>query len=254
MPRGRTCASTIWSARIMMKWGTVVASRSIAALPPAYAGITEEIATTASFAPFGQRRNAGHFACKRMMDIIVSAVALLLLLPLLLCVAVAIKLDSAGPVLFVQRRTGRGNRAFKILKFRTMTVREDGGTVVQATVGDARVTRVGAILRRTSIDELPQLINVLAGSMSLVGPRPHALAHDCFFSSRIAEYGHRFSLRPGLTGLAQVSGLRGEVHTLEAMQGRVSADLAYIRQWSLALDISVILRTIQLLARDKQAY
>jgi len=183
-----------------------------------------------------------------------SSLLLVLLLPMLLIIAAAIKIDSAGPVFFTQRRTRRGSQTFRILKFRTMTVREDGSSVVQATAADARVTRVGRILRRTSIDELPQLLNVLVGDMSLVGPRPHALAHDYYYASHIPEYGRRFSVRPGLTGLAQVSGLRGEIHTLACMQARIAADLAYIDQWSLTLDLQLLIRTIGLIGRDQRAY
>ncbi|WP_279330571.1 sugar transferase [Sphingomonas oleivorans] len=217
-------------------------------------GIQGRTVSPAGLAPFGLRRSAGHIACKRLLDIGIALTLLLLLMPLMLFVALLIKLDSPGSIFFIQRRTGRGNRTFRILKFRTMTVREDGGTVVQATSGDARVTRAGAFLRRTSIDELPQLLNVLLGHMSLVGPRPHALAHDAYYACHIAEYGQRFSVRPGLTGLAQVSGLRGEVHTLQCMRERISADLDYIERWSLTLDIKVMFRTIALLGRDDQAY
>jgi putative colanic acid biosynthesis UDP-glucose lipid carrier transferase len=205
-------------------------------------------------APFGARASAGHFACKRLFDLIGSLLLLLALLPLLLLVAVAIKIDSPGPVLFTQRRTGRGSQPFRIYKFRTMTVREDGSRVVQATSADERVTRLGRFLRRSSIDEIPQLLNILTGDMSLVGPRPHALAHDAYYGSHIPEYGCRFSVRPGLTGLAQVSGLRGEIHDIQCMRERVAADLAYIEKWSLRLDLQVLLRTIWVVVRDEHAY
>lgn len=204
--------------------------------------------------PFGGRASAGHFACKRLLDLTLSLMLLVTLLPLLLLVAIAIRIDSRGPILFTQRRTGRGCQPFRIYKFRTMTVSEDGSRVVQATAGDERVTRVGRLLRRSSIDEIPQLLNILAGDMSLVGPRPHALAHDAYYGSHIPEYGRRFSVRPGLTGLAQVSGLRGEIHNLQSMQERVAADLAYVEKWSLRLDIELLLRTIWIVIRDKHAY
>ncbi len=193
-------------------------------------------------------------AAKRTLDVSVAVAALALLLPLFILVAIAIKFESKGPVLFLQRRTGRDSRAFRIVKFRTMTVQENGHHVIQATSGDRRVTRVGGFLRRTSLDELPQLLNVLTGSMSLVGPRPHALSHDDYFSRRIDGYGRRFCVRPGLTGLAQVSGLRGEIHTLDCMARRVSADLDYIERWSLLLDVQLIWRTLCLIGRDQRAY
>lgn len=209
---------------------------------------------SAAPAPFGGRASAGHFACKRLFDLVFSFLLLGLLLPLLLIVALVIKIDSRGPILFTQRRTRRGSQTFKILKFRTMTVREDGICVVQATPEDVRVTRVGRFLRKTSIDELPQLLNVLAGDMSLVGPRPHALAHDAYYGCRIPEYDRRFSVRPGLTGLAQVSGLRGETHDIESMKARIEVDLAYIEQWSIRLDLQVLIRTVGLIGRDDRAY
>ena len=200
------------------------------------------------------RHSAGAMCCKRVIDFVFAATMLILLLPLLVLIALAVKLGSRGPVLFLQRRTGRGHRPFVVAKFRTMTVQEDGDAVRQATVDDARVTRVGRVLRRTSLDELPQLFNVLTGSMSLVGPRPHALAHDQFYGARIANYGQRFTMRPGLTGLAQVSGLRGEIHELECMERRVAADLDYIRGWSLRRDIRLLCRTLLVVGQDRKAY
>jgi undecaprenyl-phosphate galactose phosphotransferase/putative colanic acid biosynthesis UDP-glucose lipid carrier transferase len=165
------------------------------------------------------------------------------LAPLLLLIASAVKLDSPGPVLFRQRRCGFDNREFVILKFRTMTVLEDDGSIVQAKPGDERVTRVGRMLRRTSLDELPQLINVIHGEMSLVGPRPHAIAHDDEYKARIGNYALRHHVKPGLTGAAQVMGLRGETPRLSQMERRLERDLWYIDHWSLTLDLKIIAMT-----------
>jgi Undecaprenyl-phosphate glucose phosphotransferase len=182
-------------------------------------------------------------ALKRAMDVVVAAAALIVLAPGLAAVALAIKLDSPGPALFRQRRCGFDNREFVMFKFRTMTVREDGGAIVQAKRADDRVTRVGRILRRTSIDELPQLLNVLRGEMSLVGPRPHALAHDDEYKARIDNYALRHHVKPGLTGAAQVQGLRGETRRLSQMERRVERDLWYINNWSLTLDLKIMAMT-----------
>lgn len=182
-------------------------------------------------------------AIKRSMDFICASVAIILLSPLLIIVATAIKLDSPGPIIFRQRRNGFNTRQFVIFKFRTMTVLEDGTKIVQARRGDHRVTRVGQLLRRSSIDELPQLFNVLRGDMSLVGPRPHALAHDNEYKELIAKYAFRHHVKPGITGWAQVHGLRGETGLLEQMAERVKLDLWYVNHWSLGLDINILLRT-----------
>ena len=180
---------------------------------------------------------------KRALDIVLASVAIVLLAPLLVTVAIAIKLDSAGPVIFRQRRNGLNGFQFVIFKFRTMTVLEDGPSITQARQGDRRVTRVGKLLRRSSIDELPQLFNVLKGEMSLVGPRPHALAHDNEYHALIAKYVFRYHVKPGITGWAQVNGLRGETHCLEQMAERITYDLWYINNWSLGLDSYILLRT-----------
>jgi Undecaprenyl-phosphate glucose phosphotransferase len=181
---------------------------------------------------------------KRLFDIALASLALVLLAPVLLVVAALIKLDSKGPVFFRQRRRGYNLEEFAIWKFRTMTTLDDGDVVKQATVNDARVTRIGRILRKTSIDELPQLFNVISGEMSLVGPRPHAVAHDRFFEKRIAHYPRCLNVKPGITGWAQVNGLRGATETDEAMRQRVEHDLYYIDNWSVALDIYIILLTV----------
>ncbi len=181
---------------------------------------------------------------KRAVDLVLASVALVALSPLLAAVALAIKLDSRGPVFFLQRRYGFNQEAFRIFKFRSMTTLEDGRAVHQVRSGDRRVTRVGRFLRRTNIDELPQLLNVLKGDMSLVGPRPHALAHDQAFKRDIALYARRHNVRPGITGWAQVNGWRGETDTPEKVLGRVEHDLYYIDNWSLLFDFNILVRTL----------
>ncbi len=188
---------------------------------------------------------------KRTLDIIGSVAAILILWPLLLIAAIAIKFDSGGPVIFRQRRTGFNGKEFVIYKFRTMTVLEDGPAITQACRGDVRATRVGKFLRRSSIDELPQLINILKGDMSLVGPRPHAVAHDKEYKVYIADYGFRHHIKPGITGWAQVNGLRGETRSVEKMSERVKMDLWYINNWSLGFDISILVRTCFEVLRDR---
>jgi Undecaprenyl-phosphate glucose phosphotransferase len=181
---------------------------------------------------------------KRTEDLLVGTLAALIVAPFVPLIALAIKLDSPGPILFRQRRRGRNQRVIAVLKFRTMSVMEDGANVQQATSHDPRVTRVGAVLRRTSLDELPQLWNVLRGDMSLVGPRPHALVHDEKFGALLETYANRHQMKPGVTGLAQVSGYRGETTTPESIEGRVTCDLSYIRNWSLWLDVKILLLTV----------
>ena len=170
----------------------------------------------------------------------------------MLLVALAIKLTSRGPVFFRQRRYGLDGREILVWKFRTMTVCEDGHSVAQATKSDSRVTPLGAVLRRTSIDELPQLFNVLDGSMSLVGPRPHAAAHNEQYRKMIEGYMLRHKVKPGITGLAQVRGWRGETDTLEKMQRRVECDHEYIREWSLWLDVKILFRTVFVVLSSRQ--
>jgi putative colanic acid biosynthesis UDP-glucose lipid carrier transferase len=182
-------------------------------------------------------------AAKRSIDVMFAALALTLLLPLLVIVAISIKLDSTGPILFRQRRCGFNGECFQIRKFRTMTVLEDGPSITQAQFADKRVTRLGALLRRTSIDELPQLLNVLDGSMSLIGPRPHAIAHDNEFDKIVRNYAFRRRVKPGLTGWAQVHGCRGPTPTAASIEQRVEYDLWYIDNWSLWLDIAIIVWT-----------
>jgi lipopolysaccharide/colanic/teichoic acid biosynthesis glycosyltransferase/uncharacterized tellurite resistance protein B-like protein len=180
---------------------------------------------------------------KRLFDILFSGAALFGMAPLLFGIALGVKLSSPGPALFKQRRYGRGAKEIEVWKFRTMSVQENGGTVTQATRDDPRVTRFGKFLRRTSLDELPQFFNVLTGDMSVVGPRPHAIAHNHLFRTQILEYMLRHKVRPGITGLAQVNGWRGETDTLEKMIGRVQYDIEYIRRHSLLLDLKIITKT-----------
>jgi Undecaprenyl-phosphate glucose phosphotransferase len=182
-------------------------------------------------------------ALKRTFDFVLAFIGLLLISPLLMATALAIKLDSSGPVIFKQRRKGFDERQFAIFKFRSMSVLEDGGEIVQAKRDDQRVTCVGRWLRRTSIDELPQLFNVLKGDMSLVGPRPHALAHDDQYKALLETYCWRHHVKPGITGWAQVNGLRGETIHLEQMQRRVEYDIWYINNWSFILDMRILIRT-----------
>jgi Undecaprenyl-phosphate glucose phosphotransferase len=183
-------------------------------------------------------------AVKRGVDIVLSLLALIVLSPILLAAAIAIRLDTHGPALFRQTRHGFNGRPFRIYKFRTMTVMENGDIVQQAQKSDKRVTRVGRWLRRYSIDELPQLLNVFLGDMSLVGPRPHASAHERHFTSVIEKYAFRHHVKSGITGWAQVHGARGETDTLDKMQRRVELDIWYINNWSIWLDFSVMVRTV----------
>jgi Undecaprenyl-phosphate glucose phosphotransferase len=198
--------------------------------------------------------NSTEIAIKRVVDIFGASFGLISLLPLLIITAIAIKLDSSGPVLFRQRRCGFNGREFYILKFRSMSVLEDGRSVCQATRGDRRITRIGKWLRRTSIDELPQLWNVLTGSMSLVGPRPHALAHDNEFDKAVRHYAVRHHVKPGLTGWAQVNGCRGPTPTVADIQRRVEFDLWYIDNWNFRLDCLIIARTAIEVLRGRNAY
>jgi putative colanic acid biosynthesis UDP-glucose lipid carrier transferase len=195
----------------------------------------------------------GSALSKRLFDVFFSLALLAFFAPLLVTVAMLVRATSNGPALFRQRRTGLNGKVFHIYKFRTMTVMEDGD-VRAAGRGDRRVTQIGAMLRRSSLDELPQLLNVLKGDMSLVGPRPHALAHDDLYATILPEYGARYRARPGLTGLAQITGYRGEVKTMECLQGRVGADNRYIAQWTLMLDLKILIQTGLLFWRDDRAY
>ena len=191
---------------------------------------------------------------KRTLDLVLASIALLLLAIPMAVIALLVKRSSPGPVFFRQLRYGLDGRSILVWKFRSMGVCENGDTVTQATKNDPRVTPIGAILRRTSLDEIPQLFNVLAGSMSLVGPRPHANAHNEHYRSLIPGYMLRHKVKPGITGWAQVNGWRGETDTLEKMEKRIECDHQYIRQWSLGLDIEILFRTVLVVFSRKNAY
>ncbi|GJQ55738.1 MAG: undecaprenyl-phosphate glucose phosphotransferase [Rhodocyclaceae bacterium] len=191
---------------------------------------------------------------KRASDVVLSLLILLLVSPLMLAIAAGVKLSSPGPVLFRQRRYGVDGKEIVVYKFRSMTVCEDGASIAQATKNDRRVTRLGAFLRKSSLDELPQFINVLQGRMSIVGPRPHAVAHNELYRKLIKGYMVRHKVKPGITGLAQVNGYRGETETVEKMQRRIEYDLEYLRHWSLALDLWIIVKTVLVVLKDRNAY
>jgi len=191
---------------------------------------------------------------KRSSDIVLSLLILILISPLMLAIALAVKFTSPGPVIFKQRRYGLDGKEIMVYKFRSMSVMEDGAAVQQATKGDARVTTVGRFLRRTSLDEFPQFFNVLQGRMSIVGPRPHAVAHNELYRKLIKGYMLRHKVKPGITGWAQVNGYRGETETLEKMSGRIEYDLDYLRNWSLRLDLYIIAKTVWVVFVEKNAY
>jgi len=191
---------------------------------------------------------------KRASDIVLASGILALILPLMLAIALGVKMSSPGPVLFRQRRYGLDGREIVVYKFRSMRVSEDGGVIRQATRDDPRVTPFGAFLRRYSLDELPQFINVLQGRMSVVGPRPHAVAHNEMYRKLIKGYMIRHKVKPGITGWAQVNGFRGETETLDKMKDRITHDLAYLRNWSLQLDLWIVLKTVLVVLRDDKAF
>ena len=193
-------------------------------------------------------------ALKRTVDVLGALCGLVLLSPLLVLTAAAVRFDSPGPILFRQTRHGFNGRPFLIYKFRTMRVLEDGAVIRQATANDPRVTRVGRVLRRLSVDELPQLLNVLAGEMSLVGPRPHAAAHDRQFTETLEKYAFRHHVKAGLTGWAQIQGARGETDTIEKMERRVDLDVWYINHWSLWLDFYIMLQTVRIVFKGENAH
>lgn len=199
-------------------------------------------------------RSRGAELRRRAFDLIIAVVALILALPVLLAISIAIRVDSPGPILFRQTRGGINGRPFRMYKFRTMTVTEDDGLITQATRGDPRITQVGRRLRQTSLDELPQLLNVIRGEMSLVGPRPHALQHDIEFGKVVDGYALRSRVKPGITGWAQIHGLRGGISTVEAIQRRVDLDNEYIAHRNLRLDILILARTVREVLRQTNAY
>jgi putative colanic acid biosysnthesis UDP-glucose lipid carrier transferase len=198
--------------------------------------------------------DCGRRAIKRASDLVLAGVGLLLAAPVMAFVAVAVKLTSPGPILFRQRRHGEDGKEIVVYKFRTMTVMEDGAAVAQAQRNDPRVTRLGRILRKTSLDELPQLFNVLQGRMSVIGPRPHALAHNEQYRRLITSYMRRHKVKPGLSGWAQVHGCRGETKTVDDMRARIEHDLYYLRNWSLWLDLRIVLKTLKVLVHDPKAF
>ncbi len=191
---------------------------------------------------------------KRVSDIILASIILVLISPILAALAVGVKMSSPGPIIFKQRRNGLDGEEIIVYKFRSMRTQDNGQVVKQATKGDPRITPFGAFIRRTSLDELPQFINVLQGRMSIVGPRPHAVAHNEEYRRLIKAYMVRHKVKPGITGWAQVHGLRGETETIDKMQARVEYDLEYLRNWSLALDLQIIIRTVRLMVFDRNAY
>jgi putative colanic acid biosysnthesis UDP-glucose lipid carrier transferase len=191
---------------------------------------------------------------KRFCDIVIAMLMLVLLAPLMLAIAIGVRLSSSGPIVFKQRRYGLDGREIVVYKFRSMTVCEDGAVVAQARKEDERVTRFGAFLRRTSLDELPQFFNVLQGRMSIVGPRPHAVAHNEQYRKLIKGYMLRHKVKPGITGWAQIHGLRGETETVDKMHARIEYDLDYLKQWSVFLDLWIMLRTVGLIYRDSAAH
>jgi putative colanic acid biosynthesis UDP-glucose lipid carrier transferase len=191
---------------------------------------------------------------KRISDVVFASIILVLISPVLLAVAIGVKLSSPGPIIFRQKRNGLDGQEIEVYKFRSMRAMDNGPVVKQATRGDPRITPFGAFIRRTSLDELPQFINVLQGRMSIVGPRPHAVAHNEAYRQMIKAYMVRHKVKPGITGWAQVNGHRGETDTVEKMEARVQYDLEYLRNWSIALDLQIILRTIRLMLFDRNAY
>ena len=191
---------------------------------------------------------------KRLSDVVLASIIVVLISPLLLAIAIGVKLSSPGPAIFRQRRNGLDGGEITVYKFRSMTSQDNGVVVEQATKDDPRITPFGAILRRTSLDELPQFFNVLQGRMSIVGPRPHAVAHNEMYRELIKAYMVRHKVKPGITGWAQVNGLRGETETVEKMKARVEYDLEYLRNWSLGLDLQIIVRTVRVIFFDRNAY
>jgi len=226
-------------------------SEAIAQLPSAIDFLPANAAD--SFVPVNSDWNWASSLAKRCLDLFLALSLALLLAPLMGVVALLIRLESKGPALFRQTRNGFCGRPFQIFKFRTMYVMEDGSAVVQARASDPRITRIGRFLRRYSLDELPQLLNVVAGDMSLVGPRPHAQSHDAHYERLVPAYGHRFAVKPGLTGWAQIHGLRGPTPTVEIMAARIQHDVFYVREAGLILDLEILLRTPLAIIRPRNA-
>ncbi|MEA2740075.1 MAG: hypothetical protein QOH05_3382 [Acetobacteraceae bacterium] len=215
---------------------------------------SRQVGTTGATALRDTALTPAQCAAKRVLDLVLAGLVLLFILPVMVTIAVLIRLDSPGPVFFRQRRIGLNGQLFQIYKFRTMTALDDGAVIHQARPGDERVTRTGAILRRFSLDEVPQLFNVLKGEMSLVGPRPHALAHDIEYSRAIASYQSRHRVKPGITGWAQVNGWRGATPELSLMTTRIEHDIWYIDHWSIVLDLKILALTASEVVSPRNAY
>jgi exopolysaccharide biosynthesis polyprenyl glycosylphosphotransferase len=236
---------TVADAQVDVQTGSkdaLTASFGIAQQAPANVNVTHPL------------DNLAYAWAKRVLDLAIAVPALVVLSPLLAIVAVIIRLDSDGSALFRQIRLGLDGKPFSIFKFRTMTVQENGDVIRQASRNDARVTRPGRFLRTSSIDELPQLLNVIRGEMSIIGPRPHARAHDEMFAKLIDCYTQRQGVKPGITGWAQVHGLRGETPTTDAMRARVDYDIWYVHNANFALDIEILFRTVAEIFRSGNAY
>ncbi|HSM94739.1 MAG TPA: sugar transferase [Rhizomicrobium sp.] len=221
--------------------------------------IHEDFAPLAAGAYAGRGRLAGgasyvHGGLKRMLDLAIAVPALIALSPLMIVLAILIRIGSSGPAMFRQTRLGMNGAPFSILKFRTMTVLENGPVIKQAEPGDDRITKIGGWMRRLSLDELPQLLNVIAGDMSLIGPRPHALAHDRFYGHEIAGYDKRQLVKPGISGWAQIHGHRGATVTVSRMRERLAYDVWYARNATFALDVKIIVRTIGEVLSQRNAY
>jgi lipopolysaccharide/colanic/teichoic acid biosynthesis glycosyltransferase len=215
-------------------------------------GYTPDVIVTSADKTVSRPRSSAQTTVKYAIDAGLSALGLIILSPLLALVAIAIKIDSPGPIFFTQLRNGKDGKTFRIYKFRSMRHATEN-QFKQCTSGDSRVTRLGQFLRKSSIDELPQLINIVKGDMAIVGPRPHAVEHDQKYIGKIAGYAHRYNVLPGLTGLAQVRGLRGPTDEIDDMAKRVSSDLEYVKRWSLTLDIAIIAWTIPSVLKAKNA-
>ena len=215
---------------------------------------TEEVNGVPVVPLFDTPLNGINMIFKRIEDIVISSIILLFISPILLIIACLVKLTSPGPIIFKQTRYGMDGKPIKVWKFRSMSVMENDNKVIQATKNDIRITKIGRLLRRTSLDELPQFFNVLFGGMSIVGPRPHAVAHNEQYRNLIEGYMLRHKVKPGITGWAQINGWRGETDTLEKMEKRVEFDLEYIREWSIWLDLKIIFLTIFKGFINKSAY
>jgi putative colanic acid biosynthesis UDP-glucose lipid carrier transferase len=237
------------SAGRLFRTGAVMNS----ARPAAYAPISPVSVSLRTDAADEARAPTGG-RVKRAFDVVVSLVLLVVLLPLLALIALLVCLDSPGPAFFRQDRIGFAGRSFRIWKFRTMRCAEDGEEVVQARRADGRITRLGAFLRRASLDEIPQLINVLMGDMSLIGPRPHAVLHDNEFTAIAAHYPERRRARPGITGLAQVRGFRGPTETVESVVLRTDMDVQYVRTWSFLGDLRIMLMTAWVVLANRNVF